>query len=65
MSLALPPVGWQRTVEHPAQITTVCACEKTVVIVKHPGHFTSMKKDRGAGTRFWRGKVSTVYSREG
>ena len=51
MSLALPPVGWQRTVEQPAQMTTVWACEKTVVIVKHPGHLTSMKNDRGAGTR--------------
>jgi hypothetical protein len=49
---AFPPVGWQRTVEQPAQMTTVCACEKTVVIVKQPGHLTSMKKDRGAGTRF-------------
>lgn len=48
---ALPPVGWQRTVEHPAQITTVCACEKTVVIVKQPGHLTSMKNDLGPGTR--------------
>jgi len=33
-------------------MTTVCACEKTVVIVKQPGHLTSIKKDRGAGTRF-------------
>lgn len=48
---ALPPVGWQRTVEQPAQMTTVWACEKTVVIVKQPGHLTSMKKERGAGTR--------------
>jgi hypothetical protein len=51
---AFPPVGWQRTVEHPAQMTTVCACEKTVVIVKQPGHLTSMKNDRGAGTRVCR-----------
>jgi hypothetical protein len=29
----------------------VFACEKTVVMVKHPGHLTSMKKERGAGTR--------------
>jgi len=49
---AFPPVGWHRTVEQPAQMTTVCACEKTVVMVKQPGHLTSMKKDRGAGTRF-------------
>jgi hypothetical protein len=40
-------------------MTTVCACEKTVVMVKQPGHLTSMKKDRGAGTRFWRGQMST------
>ena len=50
---ALPPVGWQSTVEHPAQMTTVWACEKTVVIVKHPGHLTSMKNDLGDGTRVW------------
>lgn len=25
VSLALPPVGWQSTVEQPAQMTTVCA----------------------------------------
>ena len=29
VSLALPPVDWQRTVEHPEQTTTVCAWEKT------------------------------------
>src|SRR5665213_508044 len=51
VSLALPPVGWQRTVEQPAQMTTVWAWEKTVVIVKQPGHLTSMKNDRGPGTR--------------
>lgn len=51
---ALPPVGWQRTVEQPAQITTVWACEKTVVMVKQPGHLTSMKKERGCGTRVCR-----------
>lgn len=56
---ALPPVGWQRTVEQPAQMTTVCACEKTVVIVKHPGHLTSMKNDLGDGTRVWSMDVST------
>src|SRR5436190_8451295 len=54
VSLALPPVGWHRTVEQPAQMTTVWACEKTVVIVKQPGHLTSMKNDRGPGTRVWR-----------
>lgn len=34
-------------------MTTVCACEKTVVMVKQPGHLTSMKKDRGAGTSIY------------
>lgn len=47
---ALPPVGWQRTCEQPWQTTTVWACEKTVVMVKQPGHLTSMKKERGPGT---------------
>ena len=51
VNLALPPVGWHRTVVQPWQMTTVWACEKTVVIVKQPGHLTSMKKDRGLGTR--------------
>ena len=50
----MPPVGWQRTWEQPAQTTTVWACEKTVVMVKQPGHLTSMKKERGPGTRVWR-----------
>lgn len=53
VSLALPPVGWHRTVVHPWQMTTVWACEKTVVIVKQPGHLTSMKKERGVGTRVY------------
>ena len=53
MSLAFPPVGWHSTVEQPPQMTTVWACEKTVVIVKQPGHLTSMKKERGTGTRVW------------
>lgn len=39
-----------RTCEQPWQTTTVLACEKTVVMVKQPGHFTSMKKERGPGT---------------
>ena len=55
MSRALPPVGWHSTVEQPAQMTTVWACEKTVVMVKQPGHLTSMKKERGAGTSVCRG----------
>ena len=32
VSRALPPVGWQRIVSQPWQVTTVCACEKTVEI---------------------------------
>lgn len=48
---ALPPVGWQRTVAQEPQMTTVWACEKTVVMLKHPGHLTSMKNERGAGTK--------------
>jgi len=47
---ALPPVGWHSTCEQPAQTTTVCAWLNTVVIVKQPGHLTSMKKERGPGT---------------
>ena len=47
---ALPPVGWHKTCEQPAQTTTVWAWEKTVVMVKQPGHLTSMKKERGPGT---------------
>lgn len=57
MSLALPPVGWHSTVEQPAQMTTVWACEKTVVIVKQPGHLTSMKNDRGPGTSVCRSNL--------
>jgi hypothetical protein len=33
VSLAFPPVGWQRTVEQPTHKTTVCAWLKTVVIL--------------------------------
>ncbi|EFX02336.1 hypothetical protein CMQ_2385 [Grosmannia clavigera kw1407] len=54
VNLALPPVGWHSTVVQPWQMTTVCACEKTVVMVKQPGHLTSMKKERGVGTRVCR-----------
>jgi len=53
VSLAFPPVGWHKTVEQEPQMTTVWAWEKTVVMAKHPGHLTSMKKERGAGTRFF------------
>lgn len=34
---ALPPVGWQSTVEQPPQITTVCAWLKTVVLRRGGG----------------------------
>merc|ERR1719402_585471 len=51
VSLALPPVGWQRTVAHPTQATTVWACENTVEILKQPGHLTSMKYEFGCCTR--------------
>lgn len=37
VSLAFPPVGWHKTVEHDPQMTTVWACEKTIVMLKHPG----------------------------
>jgi len=37
VSLAFPPVGWQSTLVHEGQTTTVCACEKTVVMAKQPG----------------------------
>jgi len=47
---ALPPVGWHKTVEHDPQMTTVCAWENTIVMLKQPGHFTSMKKERGEAT---------------
>ena len=50
MSLALPPVGWQSIIEHEPHSTVVCACEKTVVMLKQPGHFTSMKKEFGDWT---------------
>ena len=32
MRRALPPEGWQSTVEQPLQMTTVCAWLKTVVL---------------------------------
>jgi len=37
VNLALPPVGWHKMLEHEPHRTTVCACENTVVIAKHPG----------------------------
>ena len=51
MSRALPPVGWQSIIEHEPQRTVVCACEKTVVMLKQPGHLTSMKNEFGDWTR--------------
>ena len=36
VSLAFPPVGWHKTLVHEGQTTTVCACEKTVVMAKQP-----------------------------
>lgn len=36
VSLAFPPVGWHNTLVHEGQTTTVCACEKTVVMAKQP-----------------------------
>jgi hypothetical protein len=36
VNLALPPVGWHSTVAHEPHRTTVCACENTVVMAKHP-----------------------------
>ena len=51
MSLALPPVGWQSIIEHEPHSTVVCACEKTVVMLKQPGHLTSMKKELGDCTK--------------
>merc|ERR1712183_923152 len=41
---ALPPVGWDIITLQPGHTTTVCAWLKTVLILKHPWHFTSMKK---------------------
>src|SRR3569833_2569730 len=43
-------------------MTTVWAWEKTVVMVKQPGHLTSMKKDRGAGTRVWIIVLAKAYN---
>merc|ERR550537_1512043 len=43
-SLARPPVGSHSMTLPLPQSTTVCAWLYTVVICKHPGHFTSMKK---------------------
>ena len=44
VSRASPPVGWQSITLQLPHSTTVCAWLYTVVICRHPGHFTSMKK---------------------
>lgn len=46
-------------------MTTVWACEKTVVIVKQPGHLTSIKNDRGVGTRVCGGDLWLVVESGG
>ena len=51
MSRALLPVGWQSIIEHEPHSTVVCAWLKTVVMLKQPGHFTSMKKELGDCTK--------------
>lgn len=48
VSRALPPVGWHSTLAHEPQMTTVCACENTVVIAKQPARHAAVS---GA---FWR-----------
>lgn len=50
---ARPPVGWHSTAEHELHTTTVCECEKTVVIVKQPWHLTSMKNEFGLCTNLF------------
>ena len=40
---ARPPLGVHSESAHAAHMTTVVAWEYTVVMVKHPGHRTSMK----------------------
>ena len=47
MRRARPPVGWHSITLHEPHSTTVCACENTVVMLKHPGHLTSMKYELG------------------
>jgi hypothetical protein len=48
---ALPPVGWHSITEHEPHSTTVWAWLNTVVMLKQPGHLTSMKYELGACTR--------------
>lgn len=47
VSLAFPPVGWQRRGEQPTHKTTICAWLKMVLILQHAGHFMSMKQELG------------------
>lgn len=54
VSRALPPVGWQSTLAHEPQRTTVCACEKTVVMAKQPmwgDRIQSVSRSRHTYTR--------------
>lgn len=48
---AWPPVGWHRTAEQLPHNTTVWEWLNTVVMLKHPWHLTSMKKELGDWTR--------------
>lgn len=50
VSLARPPVGWHNTVWQLPHTTTVCEWLNTVVMLKHPWHLTSMKKELGVCT---------------
>lgn len=52
-SRARPPVGVHSTVEQLPHSTTVCECEKTVVMEKQPWHLTSMKNELGDWTNLW------------
>lgn len=47
MRRALPPVGWQSIMEQLPHMTVVWAWLKTVVMLKQPGHLTSMKNEFG------------------
>jgi hypothetical protein len=52
VSRALPPVGWHSTDAHEPQMTTVCACEKTVVMAKQPARrMCQHGPDRAAARR--------------
>jgi hypothetical protein len=56
VNIAFPPVGWHSTLKHAPQKPAVCACEKTVVIVKQPmcashrKHPVSSKEDKIGST---------------